>query len=118
MAKSVLTGLVTPCRLAGRPTRRSPSPVKATIDGVVLAPSEFSRTWGFPPSITATQELVVPRSIPITFAMLLILFLRQTVRTRLNRHPAPLEGPHDLLGKRSPRAAVVVWRYIVGVYGA
>jgi len=34
------------------------------IDGVVRAPSEFSRTTGSPPSITAIQELVVPRSIP------------------------------------------------------
>ena len=39
------------------------------IDGVVRAPSEFSTTLGLPPSITATQLLVVPRSIPITFAI-------------------------------------------------
>jgi len=40
--------------------------VNATTDGVVLAPSEFSITFAYPPSITATQEFVVPRSIPIT----------------------------------------------------
>jgi hypothetical protein len=32
--------------LAGWPTRRSPSSVKATIDGVVRAPSAFSMTLG------------------------------------------------------------------------
>src|SRR5262249_20900196 len=60
---------VTAWRLAGWPTRRSPSLVKATIDGVVRAPSEFSMTFAFFPSMTATHELVVPRSIPITFAI-------------------------------------------------
>src|SRR5680860_63010 len=35
------------------------------IDGVVRSPSEFSITLTLPPSITATQELVVPKSIPI-----------------------------------------------------
>jgi len=71
MAKKVRSGLVTPWRLAGWPTRRSPSSVKATIEGVVRAPSEFSMTLGVEPSITATQELVVPRSMPMTFAMML-----------------------------------------------
>ena len=46
IAKKVRSGLVTPWRLAGWPTRRSPSSVKATIDGVVRAPSEFSMTFG------------------------------------------------------------------------
>jgi hypothetical protein len=40
----------------------------ATTEGVVRAPSEFSMTFGAPFSITATQEFVVPRSIPTTFA--------------------------------------------------
>jgi hypothetical protein len=43
---------------------------KATIEGVVRAPSAFSMTLGAEPSITATQELVVPRSMPITLAIL------------------------------------------------
>jgi hypothetical protein len=64
-AKMVFSGLVTACRLAGWPTRRSSS-VKATMDGVVRAPSEFSMTRGWLPSMMATQEFVVPRSIPIT----------------------------------------------------
>src|SRR6185437_3603420 len=46
--------------------------VKATIDGVVRSPSLFSITRGLPPSMMATHELVVPRSMPITFAMCLL----------------------------------------------
>src|SRR5919199_4656911 len=69
MAKKVRDGLVTAWRLAGWPTRRSPSSVKATIDGVVRAPSAFSMTLGCVPSMTATQELVVPRSMPMTLPM-------------------------------------------------
>jgi hypothetical protein len=42
---------------------------KATTEGVVRLPSEFSSTNGSPPSMTAMQELVVPRSIPRTFAI-------------------------------------------------
>ncbi len=69
MAKNVRSGFVTAWRLAGWPTRRSPSSVNATIEGVVRAPSEFSITLGVEPSITATQLLVVPRSMPMTLAI-------------------------------------------------
>src|SRR5581483_2353954 len=72
MAKKVNSGLVTPWRLAGWPIRRSPSGAKATMEGVVRAPSAFSMTLGADPSITATQELVVPRSMPITLAILFL----------------------------------------------
>ena len=65
--KIVFSGFITAWRLATVPTRRSPESVKATTEGVVRPPSAFSRTVGSPPSITATQELVVPRSIPIVF---------------------------------------------------
>ena len=41
---------------------------KATTEGVVRAPSEFGITTGTPPSRTATQELVVPRSMPIVLS--------------------------------------------------
>src|SRR6185503_7422426 len=68
-AKIVLSGLVTAWRFAGWPIRRSPSFVKATTEGVVRAPSLFSITFGLPPSMTATQLLVVPKSIPRTLAM-------------------------------------------------
>ncbi len=74
MAKKVFSGLVTPWRLAGCPTRFSPSAVKATIDGVVRAPSAFSITFGFLPSMTATHEFVVPRSMPITLAISVLLW--------------------------------------------
>ncbi|MCL4116965.1 UNVERIFIED_CONTAM: hypothetical protein GTU68_012373, partial [Idotea baltica] len=57
-------------RLAGSPTLRSPLSKKATTEGVVLLPSSLGITTGSLPSITATQELVVPRSIPIIFPML------------------------------------------------
>ena len=54
------------CRFAGRPTSLCPSSVNATIEGVVLPPSAFSITRGSVPSMIATHELVVPKSIPIT----------------------------------------------------
>jgi hypothetical protein len=61
--------LVTAWRLADWPTTTSLSLVNATIDGVVRSPSLFSITRGLPASMTATQELVVPRSIPMTLPM-------------------------------------------------
>src|ERR1700738_4013864 len=63
---TVFSGFVTDWRFATWPTRRSPSLAIATTDGVVRAPSWLTMTAGSPPSITATTELVVPRSIPIT----------------------------------------------------
>jgi len=82
----VREGLVTACRFATCPTRRSPASLKATIEGVVLAPSAFWMTVGSPASMMLTHELVVPKSIPITFDMLLlynfylILHLRALVK--------------------------------------
>src|SRR6202012_2342594 len=66
-------------RLAGWPTRTWPSSGKATIDGVVRPPSAFSFTLALFPSITATQELVVPRSMPIAFAMIRLLVQKMRV---------------------------------------
>jgi hypothetical protein len=63
----VFSGFVIACRLAGWPTSTSPESEKATTEGVVRAPSAFSMTFACLPSITATQEFVVPRSIPIAF---------------------------------------------------
>ena len=66
----VLSWLVTAWRFAVTPTRRSPpSFANATTEGVVRAPSAFAITTASPFSIVATQEFVVPRSIPITFAI-------------------------------------------------
>ena len=84
-AKIVFSGFVTAWRFAAWPTRRSEPSENATIDGVVRAPSEFSITLPAPPSMTATQELVVPRSIPITFAMSSSLFSRPA-RPKRHRH--------------------------------
>ena len=39
------------------------------MEGVVRLPSLLGMTTGSPPSITATHEFVVPRSIPITLPM-------------------------------------------------
>jgi hypothetical protein len=69
MEKTVFFGLVTACRLAAVPTSRSPLFVNATIDGVVRPPSAFGTTVGWPPSMTAMQEFVVPKSMPSTFAI-------------------------------------------------
>ena len=44
--KMVFSGLVTAWRLATWPTRRSPSLLKATTDGVVRPPSELVMTLG------------------------------------------------------------------------
>src|SRR5438876_109753 len=66
--KTVFCGFVTACRFATWPTSRSPSLVNPTTDGVVRPPSAFGMTTGSPPSMTATTELVVPRSIPMTLS--------------------------------------------------
>src|SRR5438105_355353 len=76
--KTVFCGFVTAWRLATVPTRRSPPCVNATTDGVVRPPSAFSMTVGSPPSSTAMHELVVPRSIPIVFAISLFYSYRIT----------------------------------------
>ena len=59
--------ILSTCRFAGAPTSLSPSGKNAITDGVVREPSEFSITRGADPSMTATHEFVVPRSIPMTF---------------------------------------------------
>src|SRR5467141_4593991 len=82
----VFWGLVMLCRFAVWPTRTSPLSAKATIDGVVRIPSAFSMTFAFLPSITATHEFVVPRSIPMTFPMVLISFFLRQVGWALTAH--------------------------------
>src|SRR5580693_6540415 len=71
---TVFSGFVTAWRFATCPTRRSPPLVMATTDGVVRAPSWLGITTGSPPCMTATTELVVPRSIPIILLILVIPF--------------------------------------------
>ncbi len=70
---TVFCGFVTCWRRAGAPTRRCPSFVKPTTDGVVRPPSAFGTTVGSPPSRVAIAELVVPRSMPSVLATLLRL---------------------------------------------
>src|SRR6266446_9806067 len=65
----VFSGLSTAWRLASWPTRRSPVLVNPTTDGVKRLPSLLMITVGLPPSITATTEFVVPRSMPTAFAI-------------------------------------------------
>ena len=67
--KTVFFGLVTAWRLAAWPTTRSPVLVNATTEGVVRPPSALGMTTGSPPSMTAMQELVVPRSMPMILLM-------------------------------------------------
>src|ERR1700712_586112 len=113
-ANTVLSGLVTAWRLAGWPISRSPSLANATIDGVVRAPSAFSITLGLPPSITATQLLVVPRSIPITFAIGPLWPLNQ----KTNPARTPLERRCERLSERDigglSLAARIRWPYGFG----
>src|SRR6478752_9813000 len=103
--KTVFCGLVTACRFATVPTRRSPDCANATTDGVVLPPSAFSMTVGSPPSSTAMHELVVPRSIPIVFPMWVLLLVGHK---NLSGRVADLGGgdgaPGRPMGRGSPGA--------------
>jgi hypothetical protein len=45
------------------------------MDGVVLLPSLLGMTTGSLPSITATHEFVVPKSIPIIFPIVLFFLI-------------------------------------------
>src|ERR1700678_699993 len=87
------------------------------MDGVVRIPSAFSMTFGVLPSITATHEFVVPRSIPMTFPMVLISFFLRQVGWALTAHQSKpptikcsrycegglgLQGPGRNLSPRKP----------------
>ncbi len=91
MEMTVRSGLVMACRLATWPTSRSPSLENATTEGVVREPSALGMTTGSPPSITATTELVVPRSIPIT--LLILLFSSLLAAAPGHFHDAGPERP-------------------------
>src|SRR5260370_38863670 len=87
--------------------------------------SAFSMTFAVLPSITATQEFVVPRSIPMTFPMVLIPFFLRQAGWALTAHQsktpkrsdardiatvsliygegAGLQGPRRNLSPRKPR---------------
>src|SRR3990172_7943188 len=63
----VFSWLVMAWRRATCPTKRSDCLVNGTTVGVNRPPSELTMIFGSPPSITATAEFVVPRSIPMAF---------------------------------------------------
>jgi len=84
MENRVFSGLVTAWRLACWPTGLSPLSVNATMDGVVRLPSALAMTTGSPPSMMATQEFVVPRSIPITLLIYVFLLLVSVHRKTSN----------------------------------
>src|SRR5579859_1876779 len=72
----VFSGLVIAWRRATCPTSRSlVLGLTATTEVVSRLPSAFSSTVGSPASMIATTELVVPRSIPSTFAIVPYLFV-------------------------------------------
>src|SRR3989338_7472961 len=87
MEKTVDLGLTIICLFATSPTILL---IGSTTDGMTLRPSAEWITFGLPPSITATQLLVVPKSIPIIFAIFsllknfLIFFVRWTISFWLN----------------------------------
>jgi GTP-binding protein LepA len=89
MEPMVRSGFITACLFARSPTRSSPSSLNATIEGVVRLPSVLLITVGSPPSMTATTEFVVPKSIPMIFPIFSTsYFATLTIEGRIN---APLK---------------------------
>ena len=107
---TVFSGFITAWRLATVPTRRSPESVNATTDGVVRPPSAFSRISGSPPSSTAIAEFVVPRSIPIVFAICYLapssLFKLRNLSERL-ADVCARDSTASRAPRRRPRRAVL-----------
>src|SRR4030067_905038 len=112
--KTVFSGFNTAWRLATWPTRTPPPLPMPTTEGVSRLPSSLMMILGSPPSITATTEFVVPRSIPMIFAIFPFSFLpdsgsvpfqplRYESRKQMAVHrlcdlpqPAHLHRPHPL----------------------
>src|ERR1700686_3992432 len=107
----VFSGLVMLWRLAGWPTRTWPSSVKATIDGVVRPPSAFSITLALFPSITATQELVVPRSMPIAFAMIRLLVQKMRVNDFQCLERCRFSRERNGIGHRFGLSSITCWTH-------
>src|SRR5579859_2162036 len=85
MEKTVFSELSTAWRRATWPTVRSPVlGLTATTEGMSREPSDDGMTTGSPPSMTATTELVVPRSMPIIFDMSASLQLHSQSVIELN----------------------------------
>src|SRR6266481_1360186 len=105
----VFSGFVTACRFATWPTNRLPSLANATTDGVVRPPSEFVITVGSPPSITATTELVVPKSIPII--LLIAIFFSNKLLASQPKNTAPRETQFRYSNPSYSHSHVRVIRY-------
>src|SRR2546428_9694124 len=103
--KTVFSGFVMAWRFATWPTRISPSFVKATTEGVSRLPSWLGMTMGLPPSITATTELVVPRSMPITLGMRSSVGARTCRGSGRGRESCLDKAPHVL--QRIPHRSCV-----------
>src|ERR1700687_4296797 len=86
----VFSGMVTDWRLATWPTSRLPSFANATTEGVVRPPSEIVITRASPPSMTATTEFVVPKSIPII--LLIFRFLHEVLIDHRRQHGLSNQG--------------------------
>jgi hypothetical protein len=64
--------------------------VKATTDGVNRLPSSLIITLGSPPSIIATTEFVVPKSIPMIFVAMNPYLLYHAWKATLVERPSPV----------------------------
>jgi hypothetical protein len=97
----VRSTFVTDCLFATSPTNTSPFFAKATIEGVVRAPSAFAITVGSPASKTDTQLFVVPKSIPTALAIFYFLyFLGATFEEGLSLFHEPILNLECLLGQK------------------
>src|SRR5258708_36655799 len=105
---TVFSGFVTACRLATCPTSRSPDLVMATTEGVVRVPSWLGITTGSPPCITATTELVVPRSIPIILLIASFSFFSDLPETLLFALVRRFPGhPYACPGRESCQTQII-----------
>src|SRR5262245_12542958 len=103
---TVFSGLVTAWRLATWPTSRSPVLVIATTDGLVRAPSWLGMTTGSPPCMTATTELVVPKSIP----MILLILGSSLFQAQSLLREQTLGGAHKRAAQRRVVAKPIRYR--------
>lgn len=111
VAKRVFSGLTTACRFADTPTSRSPPSVNATTEGVVLVPSAFSIILGTLPSMMATAEFVVPRSIPMTWPLTFSVGSAASVVAYLaNRDDLGIEDVWEMREKVDARGALLTVR--------
>jgi hypothetical protein len=95
----VLAGLVIAWRLATWPDEPLAVLVKATTDGTVRPPSALGMTVGSPPSITATTEFVVPRSMPMILPMTSCSSCSPLPAVSLVRDPVAAHGDATIAGR-------------------